>query len=66
MTLRNAFENLAIESTANTHLKHSVTIDKELMKAVLTELKIMNLYLRSIVGDEFTEADIDGNDLNNL
>ena len=59
MALRNAFENLATESTASDSYLEQTTTDKELFQKILLELRILNLHMAQITGQEISEKDLD-------
>jgi len=59
MALRNAFENLATESTVDSQLTESITTDRALLKAILVELKIINLHLALMNDQELDKEDLD-------
>jgi len=59
MALRNAFEDLATESTANAILVDQITLQRELLQKILVELKIMNTHLSLMTDDEIDADDLD-------
>ena len=59
MALRNAFEAIALESTANTSLVDQLTMQRELLTNILTELKVMNIHMTLITNHEVNVEDLD-------
>lgn len=58
MALRNAFQDLATEQTLNNFKIDNITLDRELLTEILYELKVMNLQLSIITGEELSKDDI--------
>jgi len=58
MALRNAFQDLATEQTLNNSKIDNITLDRELLTEILYELKVMNLQLSVITGEELSKGDI--------
>lgn len=58
MALRNAFQDLATEQTLNNFKIDNITLDRELLTEILYELKVMNLQLSVITGEELSKDDI--------
>lgn len=59
MALRNAFEAIALESTANSNFVDQITSQRELLQDILTELKKLNLYMQLMTDAEVTNTDLD-------
>lgn len=59
MALRNAFEKVATEATLDDIKVDQVTIQRELLQDILSELKTLNLYMSLIYGEELNKHDLD-------
>jgi hypothetical protein len=59
MALRNAFEKVATESTLDEIKVDQATIQREVLDDILGELKILNLYMSLITGQELDRDELD-------
>jgi hypothetical protein len=59
MALRNAFENLATESTVDEHLTYVQTQERDVLLLILQELKKMNMHLSAITGEAIVNDDVE-------
>lgn len=59
MALRNAFSELATETTLDTVKVDQVTLQRELLEKILEQLKIMNLQLSLMTDQELSYDDLD-------
>lgn len=59
MALRNAFEDLATESTLDEIRIDQLTIQRELLEQILEQLKILNLHMSMVNDEEYTNQDLD-------
>lgn len=62
MALKNAFADLALESTANTHLVLVNVEITDLLHRILVQLEIANKHNEYITENVFTEEDVNNGD----